>query len=490
MCGIAGWQLKETEEGLTIFEKTVIALTLAEEMEQRGRDSFGGALWFEQGKDPVIFRKTGRVLLGGRQMLEQATFTHQFLMHTRAATVGAVTEMNCHPFQCGSTLGVHNGGVANYAELNRKLDRKFDVDSQHIFAHIEEKRDLSEIQAYGAIVFTNDNSSLNLCRFNHGVLSAARIYRKAPNKEREKEHIGVVFASREDAIQKAMERCGLFYALLELVSDDVYQAFKGELFKTKHEVNFASSTKTSSSTGNSSCAVVRRAATDQHFSHGVEPERRKIITGPDGKQLNKRERKRIKRMLRAGDGKNEATCFNAFNRLQKCYMFEDIEGNDGKNYKIALCPDCNCDILMHYAGKCLTPESECKRTHCPTFQPCGSCGCYLVDQTHILEMVDDVPLLYCEICEEPCPIEQAKRRISLDEDASAHSTEGEELQGPPTNDNKRVGLVIVGGGGAQEDTDEINLEDITDDDLRDSTRLGKLLRRFRENGEWEGMADN
>lgn len=494
MCGIAGWQLRESEEGLTVFEKTVIGLTLADTMENRGRDSFGGALWFNREEDPVLHRETGRVLLWGRSMLEQATLAQQFLMHTRAATTGAVTKENCHPFQYGKTLGVHNGIVGNHFQLNREFKRDFNVDSQHIFAHIEEKRDLSEVQAYGAIVFTDNNQTLNLCRFNHGTLAAARIYRH-PATRKDQEHIGIIFASTEEAIRKSLERCNLYHDFLEIKEDEIYLAHRGDVFKTKKVVNFSSYSKPStSSTGNSSCALVRtmgpRRDTGFTTHRSSEPERRKIITGPDGKQLNKRERKRIKRLLRGeGSKENASTLFNTFTQLQKCYMFQDIEGNDGKQYKIAMCPDCNCDILMHYAGKCLTPESQCKRDHCDTFQPCGSCGCYLVDQTHILETIEGVPYLYCEMCEEQCPIEQAKRHISWDDEVFEEAVEEPTEPVVAAPQEKEVALVLIGGG-KKEDTEEIDLSTVTDADLNDKVRLSQVLLQFRENGEWNDLLHN
>lgn len=65
--------------------------------------------------------------------------------HVRAASAGsAVSEINCHPFQYDRFLWMHNGGVAGFHEIRRRLresleDEFYDViqgttDSEHVFA--------------------------------------------------------------------------------------------------------------------------------------------------------------------------------------------------------------------------------------------------------------------------------------------------------------------------------------------------------------------
>lgn len=43
--------------------------------------------------------------------------TECFIAHVRAASVGEVSESNCHPFQYGSLLMMHNGGVENFGRI-------------------------------------------------------------------------------------------------------------------------------------------------------------------------------------------------------------------------------------------------------------------------------------------------------------------------------------------------------------------------------------
>jgi ergothioneine biosynthesis protein EgtC len=69
-----------------------------------------------------------------------------FVAHVRAATVGEVSESNCHPFQYKSMLMMHNGGVEDFARIKRKLREpltdslynwiKGQTDSEHLFAYI------------------------------------------------------------------------------------------------------------------------------------------------------------------------------------------------------------------------------------------------------------------------------------------------------------------------------------------------------------------
>jgi glutamine amidotransferase len=72
--------------------------------------------------------------------------TDCFIAHVRAASVGEVSESNCHPFQYKNILMVHNGGVENFSNIKRKLREpltdelynwiKGQTDSEHIFAYV------------------------------------------------------------------------------------------------------------------------------------------------------------------------------------------------------------------------------------------------------------------------------------------------------------------------------------------------------------------
>lgn len=72
--------------------------------------------------------------------------TDCFIAHVRAASVGEVSESNCHPFQYKDLLMMHNGGVENFQKIKRKIreplsDELYNwirgqTDSEHIFAFL------------------------------------------------------------------------------------------------------------------------------------------------------------------------------------------------------------------------------------------------------------------------------------------------------------------------------------------------------------------
>jgi predicted glutamine amidotransferase len=72
--------------------------------------------------------------------------TDCFIAHVRAASVGEVSESNCHPFQYKDILMMHNGGVENFSNIKRKIREpltdelynwiKGQTDSEHIFAYM------------------------------------------------------------------------------------------------------------------------------------------------------------------------------------------------------------------------------------------------------------------------------------------------------------------------------------------------------------------
>ncbi|HZY82076.1 MAG TPA: class II glutamine amidotransferase [Cyclobacteriaceae bacterium] len=72
--------------------------------------------------------------------------TDCMVAHVRAASVGEVSEANCHPFQYKNLLMAHNGGVEEFGKIKRKLREplsdelynwiKGQTDSEHIFAYL------------------------------------------------------------------------------------------------------------------------------------------------------------------------------------------------------------------------------------------------------------------------------------------------------------------------------------------------------------------
>jgi len=72
--------------------------------------------------------------------------TDCMIAHVRAASVGDVSESNCHPFQYKNILMAHNGGVEDFGKIKRYLRHplsddlynwiKGQTDSEHLFAFL------------------------------------------------------------------------------------------------------------------------------------------------------------------------------------------------------------------------------------------------------------------------------------------------------------------------------------------------------------------
>jgi len=128
------------------------------------------------------------------------------IFHTRGASVGAVTQKNAHPFVVEHDgrriIGIHNGGVRNWEEMNRRYDRHCEVDSEHLFYHLAERKNLGELIGVGTIIWYdiyNGQQTIHLARWNFGDLAIARL--KGEN--------GIVFCSTKDPIQLAASIAGL-----------------------------------------------------------------------------------------------------------------------------------------------------------------------------------------------------------------------------------------------------------------------------------------
>lgn len=190
MCGIFGYVLHKKPEDIRL-----ISYILASEMDNRGGDSWG---WYDtvSGRHE---RGLGDIadISSGQTLSEMCKF-NSIIGHTRKGTTGEKTIENCHPFNLGDIVGAHNGVVYNHTQLNHNYSRKCTVDSQHIFHHIAENRDMSDIHAYGAIVYKmKDEDSINFCRFNNGSLEIV----KTP--------FGFIFASTILSIKKAVHLAGI-----------------------------------------------------------------------------------------------------------------------------------------------------------------------------------------------------------------------------------------------------------------------------------------
>lgn len=161
MCGIAGYSCFKDYDNRIDIAMPILAIY----MENRGRKSWG----WTNGSDQVI-KELGEISDGFNPSFYGYK---QAALHTRQPTTGSVIAANSHPFKIGDVIGMHNGVVRNHDALQKKYERTCNVDSEHIFHHINENKPLSEISAYGAVVYWKEGV-LHLGRFNGGELSLAK----------------------------------------------------------------------------------------------------------------------------------------------------------------------------------------------------------------------------------------------------------------------------------------------------------------------------
>jgi glutamine amidotransferase len=118
-----------------------------ERTEPLNGDGFGVG-WYAPQYDPIPCLFTSITPAWSNQNLhrlaEKIRTTCAFA-HVRAASPGMlVSEVNCHPFQYGQFLWMHNGGIAEFSKIKRKLRESLSdelynwiqgtTDSEHAFA--------------------------------------------------------------------------------------------------------------------------------------------------------------------------------------------------------------------------------------------------------------------------------------------------------------------------------------------------------------------
>lgn len=187
MCGI--WAFSSVTE---VTRK--MAPILALEMENRGDDSWGCT-------DGDHYYKSPKSILEDWANFPGWDKWSSAIFHTRGASVGKISEENAHPFwgmnkQDHLIIGVHNGHVSNWKELNEKYNRTCEVDSEHIFLHLAAGLDLKELGSSGAIVWF-DNKQMKFAKTVSGSLECVRL-----------ESGEVVICSTMMAIRKAAALAG------------------------------------------------------------------------------------------------------------------------------------------------------------------------------------------------------------------------------------------------------------------------------------------
>lgn len=195
MCGIAGVSFGPncswTEEQRSDFLNALAILN-----DRRGGDSWG-YFTLEANKQPFI--KRGLKQLGSSDVSKMFDKPMLF-MHSRAATTGGVTIDNSHPFEIGDIVGAHNGIISNAMDMNLKYKRNFSVDSQHIFAHLNDGLDIAELEGWGVIEWWDKRqpTKLFLSKIGGGEISVKGIGTHQ-NKE------GVIWSSDSKHLAAALK---------------------------------------------------------------------------------------------------------------------------------------------------------------------------------------------------------------------------------------------------------------------------------------------
>ena len=87
-------------------------------------DGFGLG-WYGDREEPGVYRDATPAWGDDNLLaLAQTLRSGLFFAHVRAATSGAISRQNCHPFRHGKHLFMHNGQIGGYSHIRRALESR------------------------------------------------------------------------------------------------------------------------------------------------------------------------------------------------------------------------------------------------------------------------------------------------------------------------------------------------------------------------------
>lgn len=169
MCGITG-SLNLRERGYTIDSARIqFAMLLMSTL--RGVDGTGIVVGPLDQEKRVTYHKEAvpATSFTSRSDMAEMTRSARFVIaHTRAATLGGVTDEACHPFSAGSVCGVHNGTIHSIRSIFPKIEGI--NDSEIVYKALSEVEPdkatevLAELEV-GAYALVWYDSRINALRF-------------------------------------------------------------------------------------------------------------------------------------------------------------------------------------------------------------------------------------------------------------------------------------------------------------------------------------
>lgn len=167
MCGIVGIAGALTTPDERLF-KVLLLLDYF-----RGQDSTGLVSVSKKGKVQTLKLADDPIMLFNHTDYDSTVVGVSdviWIGHNRAATVGATTRSNAHPFVCDHIVGVHNGTLEkdSFAEIASRLETDYGTDSETIFQHMAVygvEDTISRLQGAWALVWYDDKQkTLNMIR--------------------------------------------------------------------------------------------------------------------------------------------------------------------------------------------------------------------------------------------------------------------------------------------------------------------------------------